>query len=67
MAVPALTHRSEICVLTKGSPQSIELAEMRFLIMGKECPKLDEILNHDATSGFGIYKLTDKIQIHHSN
>jgi hypothetical protein len=66
MAVPALICGSKICVLTKGSPQSIELAEMRLFIMDKECPKLDEILNED-TSGFGIYKLTDKIQIHHSN
>jgi hypothetical protein len=24
-------------------------------------------LNHDTSSGFGIYKLTGKIQIHHSN
>jgi hypothetical protein len=67
MAVPALMHGSEICVLTKGSPRSTELAKMRFLISGKECPKLDKILNHDIRSGFGIYKLTGKIQILYSN
>jgi hypothetical protein len=57
----------EICILAKGSPQSIELVETRFLISGEECPKPGKILNHDTSSGFGIYKLTGKIQIHHSN
>jgi hypothetical protein len=49
-------------VFKKRSLLSTESAEMRFLRSAKECTMLDKISN-DIKSEFGVYKLTEKMQI----
>jgi hypothetical protein len=67
MDVPTLVYRSETWVFTTRSPKGVESIELRFLTLIKGWVRQDQLSDHDIRSEFGIYKLTEKIQMNKTN